>query len=99
MATIGRSSAVAYFGRFTMQGYAAWLLWDLVHIYLLIGFRTRFAVFVNWMWSWITYGRGARLITGPVSFRVRTPRQTQDRRSDGRERSFALTCTHATRRS
>src|SRR3546814_5425818 len=43
----------------------AWVLWGLVHIYLLIGFRNRTAVFVNWMWSWFTYGRGARLITGP----------------------------------
>ena len=68
MATIGRSSAVADFGRITMRGYLAWLLWGLVHIYLLIGFRNRLAVFVNWMWSWITYGRGARLITGPVTF-------------------------------
>jgi NADH dehydrogenase len=79
MATIGRSSAVADFGRFTMRGYVAWLLWGLVHIYLLIGFRNRLAVFINWMWSWITYGRGARLITGPVTFRARTPGQTLDR--------------------
>lgn len=68
MATIGRSSAVADFGRITLRGYLAWLLWGLVHIYLLIGFRNRLAVFVNWTWSWITYGRGARLITGPVTF-------------------------------
>ena len=40
-----------------------------MHIYLLIGFRNRLAVFGNWMWSWLTYGRGARLITGPVSER------------------------------
>lgn len=64
MATIGRSAAVADFGRFTMAGFVAWLLWGLVHIYLLIGFRNRLAVFLNWVWSWFTYGRGARLITG-----------------------------------
>ncbi len=64
MATIGRSAAVADFGGFTMAGFLAWLLWGLVHIYLLIGFRNRLAVFINWVWSWFTYGRGARLITG-----------------------------------
>jgi NADH dehydrogenase len=64
MATIGRSAAVADFGRIRITGVAAWLLWGLVHIYLLIGFRNRLTVFVNWAWSWLTYGRGARLITG-----------------------------------
>jgi NADH:ubiquinone reductase (H+-translocating) len=64
MATIGRSAAVADFGAIQITGHAAWLLWGFVHIYLLIGFRNRFAVFVNWMWSWLTYGRGARLIAG-----------------------------------
>ncbi len=67
MATIGRSAAVADFGWLQLKGYFAWLLWGLVHIYLLIGFRNRTAVFVSWMWSWLTYGRGARLITGPVT--------------------------------
>lgn len=66
MATIGRSSAVADFRGFTMRGFFAWLLWGLVHIYLLIGFRNRLAVFIDWVWSWLTYGRGARLITGEV---------------------------------
>jgi NADH:ubiquinone reductase (H+-translocating) len=67
MATIGRSAAVADFGTVQLTGHLAWLLWGLVHIYLLIGFRNRLAVFVNWMWSWLTYGRGARLITGPIT--------------------------------
>src|SRR5690606_37294766 len=66
MATIGRSAAVADFGRVKLTGRIAWLLWGFVHIYLLIGFRNRLSVFVNWMWSWIAYGRGARLITGPI---------------------------------
>jgi NADH dehydrogenase len=64
MATIGRSAAVADFGRFTVRGSVAWLLWGFVHVYLLIGFRNRAAVFLDWIWSWFTYGRGARLITG-----------------------------------
>jgi NADH dehydrogenase len=40
------------------------VLWSLVHIYFLIGFRNRMAVFLDWAWAWLTYARGARLITG-----------------------------------
>lgn len=64
MATIGRSAAVADLRGFRLTGTFAWLLWGLVHIYFLIGFRNRFAVFVNWCWAWLTYARGSRLITG-----------------------------------
>ena len=42
------------------------MLWSIVHIYFLIGFRNRMAVFLNWIWAWLTYGRGARLITGEL---------------------------------
>jgi NADH dehydrogenase len=68
MATIGRSAAVCDFGAVRLTGFIAWLLWGLVHIYLLIGFRNRLAVFFDWFWSWLTYARGARLITGPIAF-------------------------------
>ena len=64
LATIGRSAAVADFGWLRMQGWPAWLLWSLVHILFLIGFRNRTIVFMNWIWAFVTYGRGARLITG-----------------------------------
>ncbi len=64
MATIGRSAAVADFGRMQLTGFLAWLSWLLVHIFFLIGFRNRFIVIFNWMWSYFTYQRGARLITG-----------------------------------
>jgi NADH dehydrogenase FAD-containing subunit len=63
LATIGRKSAVADFGFVRLSGRVAWLLWGLVHITFLIGFRNRIAVFMNWAWAWLTYGRGARLIT------------------------------------
>jgi NADH dehydrogenase len=66
LATIGRDSAVADFGTLKLTGTLAWLLWGLVHIYFLIGFRSRIIVFVNWAWAWLTYRRGARLITGPL---------------------------------
>ena len=47
-----------------LTGWLAWVLWGIVHIYGLIGFRNRMAVFLNWVWAWLTYARGARLITG-----------------------------------
>jgi NADH:ubiquinone reductase (H+-translocating) len=64
MATIGRRSAVADFGRVRLSGFIAWLLWGLVHVYFLIGFRNRLAVTLGWLWAYVTFGRGARLITG-----------------------------------
>ena len=64
LATIGRSSAVADFGRFRLSGFLAWLVWGLVHVGFLIGFRNRFTVMLDWAWSYLTYGRGARLIIG-----------------------------------
>jgi NADH:ubiquinone reductase (H+-translocating) len=64
LATIGRNSAVADLPWAKLTGTIAWLFWGAVHIFLLIGFRNRIAVFLNWVWAWITYGRGARLITG-----------------------------------
>ena len=65
LATIGRASAVADFGRLRFGGFFAWLLWLLVHVFFLIGFRNRFLVIGEWAWSYLTYERGARLITGP----------------------------------
>ena len=64
MATIGRSRAVAQAGGLRLTGLAAWLAWLLVHIWYLIGFRNRFVVLFSWAWSYLTYKRGARLITG-----------------------------------
>ena len=64
LATIGRKAAVADFGRLRLSGRVAWWLWGLVHIYFLIGFRSRLAVALDWFWSYLTFQRGARLITG-----------------------------------
>lgn len=64
MATIGRNQAVAWIGRWKVRGYLAWLMWLVVHIYQLIGFRNRLAVLIDWAWSYIFYERAARLI-GP----------------------------------
>ena len=64
IATIGRAAAVAEFGKIHISGYLAWLSWLFVHIFFLIGFRNRILVFIQWAWSYVTYERGARLITG-----------------------------------
>jgi len=64
LATIGRKSAVADFGRFQIWGALAWWLWGLIHIGFLVGLRNRTATMVNWFWAYLTYGGGIRLITG-----------------------------------
>ena len=64
MATIGRQSAVADFGWLRLDGTLAWLLWGLIHISFLIGFRNRLVVMLDWLWSYVTFQSGARLITG-----------------------------------
>jgi NADH:ubiquinone reductase (H+-translocating) len=64
LATIGRAAAVADFGRFRLSGFPAWMAWLLIHIFFLIGFRNRMLVILEWAWAYVTYDRGARLITG-----------------------------------
>jgi NADH:ubiquinone reductase (H+-translocating) len=66
MATIGRKAAIAEIGKLHLSGFMAWMAWLLVHIFFLIGFRNRTAVLFNWAWSYFTYQRGARLITGRI---------------------------------
>ncbi|NDY96656.1 NAD(P)/FAD-dependent oxidoreductase [Wenzhouxiangella limi] len=67
LATIGRHSAICNFGQVRVTGYAGWWLWGAAHIYFLIGFRNRVVVAANWFWSYLTFGRGIRLITGDVA--------------------------------
>ncbi|WP_153110843.1 NAD(P)/FAD-dependent oxidoreductase [Propionivibrio limicola] len=64
MATIGRHAGVADFGWVKFKGHLGWWLWGIVHIFFLIDFRSRVVVSLNWLWSFLTYQRGARLITG-----------------------------------
>jgi NADH dehydrogenase len=64
MATIGRSRAISEFRGLKLSGVAAWWFWLLVHVYRLSGFRNRLSVLVHWAWSYMTFGRGARLIVG-----------------------------------
>jgi NADH dehydrogenase len=65
LATIGRSRAVADFGRLHISGYFAWLSWLFIHLFFLIGFRNRILVMAEWAWAYITYNHSARLITEP----------------------------------
>ncbi len=63
MATIGRSAAVAKIGRFEFSGVTAWLAWLMIHLIFLVGFRNKIAVLFQWFYSYVTYKRGARIIT------------------------------------
>jgi len=67
LATIGRAAAIAQLGKLHISGYFAWLAWLFIHIFFLIGFRNRLIVLIQWAWSYVTYERGARLITGSTS--------------------------------
>ena len=71
LATIGRSKAVADLGRVRLAGFPAWVTWLFVHLFYLIGFQNRLLVMLRWMISFVTHGRGARLITGEPGERTR----------------------------
>jgi NADH dehydrogenase len=64
LATIGRARGVADFGKIRFGGFLAWFAWLAVHIFYLIGFRNRILVFISWAWSYVSFRRGARIITG-----------------------------------
>lgn len=74
MATIGRNHAVASVGGRNFGGFFAWLLWGFVHIYTLIGFRRRFFVVLAWLWSYFSFGKSARLITGSLRVDIKKTR-------------------------
>jgi NADH dehydrogenase len=63
LATIGRNAAVARIGRWTFSGFADWVVWLVVHLIGLIGFRNRLIVLINWAWDYFFYDRAVRLIT------------------------------------
>ncbi len=65
MATIGRNKAVAEISKLKLQGILAWAVWMLVHLMLLVGFRNRVVVLINWAWNYVNYNNGLRLIVRP----------------------------------
>jgi NADH dehydrogenase len=73
MATIGRSRAIAWARGLKMRGFIAWLAWLFIHIWYLIGFRSRTVVLWTWLWSYLSYARGARLITRTGWYPSQTP--------------------------
>lgn len=75
LATIGRNKAVAHLAGHSFGGRIAWLLWALVHVMFLIGFRNRILVMLEWTWMYVFYDRGARLITGDSRIDVLDPRE------------------------
>ena len=90
LATIGRAAAVAQFGKsgkFHLSGYFAWLAWLFIHVLFLIGFRNRLIVMIQWAWSYLTYERGARLITGSDELLGWTQSQPQPENSEATEPS------------
>lgn len=74
LATIGRWSAVAQFGKWQLSGPLAWLAWIFIHVMFLVEFRNRLLVTIEWAWSFFSYDRGARLITGPIRREVEVPK-------------------------
>jgi NADH dehydrogenase len=89
LATIGRAAGIAQFGKLHISGFIAWLSWLFVHIFFLIGFRNRVLVFIQWAWSYFTYERGARLITGDTNLPGWTSLQ-QDLRTENSELKTAV---------
>ena len=88
LATIGRAAAVAEFGKIHISGFMAWLAWLFVHILFLIGFQNRVLVIIQWAWSYFTYERGARLITGSAALPGWNSPPHDDRRSAEREQEI-----------
>jgi NADH dehydrogenase len=79
LATIGRAAAVADLGRVKLSGFFAWLVWWAIHIFFLIGFRSRFVVMFGWIWSYLSFQRGARLITGSTKLEEESEEPAQVR--------------------
>ena len=67
LATIGRKAAVADLGAIKLKGFAAWIFWCAAHVWFLIGFRNRVQVVLDWLWSYLTFERGARLVFEAVT--------------------------------
>ncbi len=82
LATIGRRAAVVNLKHLELTGFLGWLFWSFVHIYFLIGVRSRFAVAFNWAWQYVTFQRGARLITGVDGECQNPPRNRASSSSD-----------------
>jgi len=83
MATVGRSFAIVDSHGLHLSGFLAWIAWLTIHIFYLIGFRNRILVLIQWAWAYITYQRGARLITpaSPLTMSANTPLSKSEERT------------------
>jgi NADH:ubiquinone reductase (H+-translocating) len=88
LATIGRAAAVARFSRVKLSGLVAWVIWVVVHIAYLIGFRNRLLVMLQWGWAYLTYNRGVRLITGDVKLDLEHGRRAAAFPAEGARRAL-----------
>lgn len=79
LATIGRGKAVAEIFGLKLAGFPAWLVWAVAHVYFLIDARSRLLVAVNWLWDYLTFDRGARLITSPLPASRRAQHSSAER--------------------
>jgi NADH dehydrogenase len=86
LAVLGRSAAVADLGWLRLKGIPAWILWSAVHLVLLMGARNKVLVYVNWVWAWLTYGSGARLMTG-IGRAGKADAEAVDKTAVGEERA------------
>ena len=95
-ATIGRGKAVGELaGGLKLSGFLAWVAWLAIHIFFLIGFRNRVLVLLQWAWAYVTWQRGARLITGVVQARLRRLNlQHQALRNEGHPRGGTVGILH-----
>jgi NADH:ubiquinone reductase (H+-translocating) len=91
-AVIGRNAAIFDFGKWHLKGWFAWILWAIIHVYLLIGFENRMLVSMQWLWRYLTYERGARLIatSAPMPSRKTAPAAQGVVASRGRESAASL---------
>ena len=101
-AIVGRHAAVYEYGSFKLKGWIAWATWAVVHVYLLVGFQHRLIVSMQWLWRYLTYDRGARLIAGDYAEAEgpSAPIPIRDlRRADWREPGSAATAGNVRRNS
>jgi NADH dehydrogenase len=94
LATIGTRRAVADIRGWRFGGVFAWLMWSLVHITFLIGFRNRLFVMAGWIYDYFTHGREARLITGTYQMRIHTARKPAIRISNACEPEKEVSQSH-----
>ena len=89
MATIGRAAAVAQIGKLHFSGFIAWIMWLFIHLMYLVSYQSRLVVLIQWFYSYATFNRGARLITGTPKAQPSRVATSASRRECSRTGYFA----------